>query len=154
MARLENLPQVEQAVLKSLPCPEFAKSPWVSGPPLSQRRVAIVSTAGLHRRDDRPFSFTPGDHYRIIPGDIEPNQLVLSHVSANFDRTGFALDWNVMFPLGLLRELAADGIIGGTADFHYSFMGATDPVEMEQSARSIASAMKKEKVDAVLLVPV
>jgi D-proline reductase (dithiol) PrdB len=81
------------------------------------------------------------------------NDLVMSHISTNFDRTGFQQDWNVVFPLDRLRELAAQGIIGSVADFHYSYMGATDPKEMEPTARDLARLLKKDKVDAVLLIP-
>ena len=63
-------------------------------------------------------------------------------------------DWNVVFPLDRLRELAETGTIGGVADFHYSFMGATDPVQMESAARQIAGPLKEDGVNAVLLVPV
>ena len=51
----------------------------------------------------------------------------MSHISTNFDRTGFQQDINVVFPVDRLRELAARGTIGSVADFHYSFMGATAP---------------------------
>jgi D-proline reductase (dithiol) PrdB len=30
---------------------------------------------------------------------------VISHISINFDRTGFEEDWNVVFPLDRLNEL-------------------------------------------------
>jgi D-proline reductase (dithiol) PrdB len=113
----------------------------------------MISTAGLHHRDDRPFTIMSGD-YRIIPGDIAMNDLVMSHISTNFDRTGFQQDWNVVFPLDRLRELADQGFIGSVADFHYSFMGATDPKLMEKTARDLAGLLKKDRVDAVLLVPV
>jgi D-proline reductase (dithiol) PrdB len=124
----------------------------VEGPPLNQRRVAIVSTAGLHRRDDRPFTLDPGDYYRVIPGDIQANDLVMSHVSTNFDRTGFQQDWNVVFPLDRLRELAREGVIGSVADFHYSFMGVHDPMSVETEARAVARLLKKDRADGVLLL--
>jgi hypothetical protein len=41
----------------------------------------------------------------------------------------FQEDWNVVFPLDRLNELAAEGTIGSVAATHYSFMGATDPVQ-------------------------
>ena len=135
-------------------CPVFGNTPWVTGQPLNQRRVAIVSTAGLHRRDDRPFTRDVGDLYRIIPGDIRSDDLVMSHLSVNFDRSGFSQDWNVVFPIDRLRELAEDGVIGSVAGFHYSFMGADDPLRWEQQARSLAAILKRDDVDAVLLVPV
>lgn len=154
MARLDHMTEAERKHHEELPCPTFETHPWVTGPPLDRRRVAIVSTAGLHRRDDRPFTLDPGDYYRIIPGNIQANDLVMSHVSTNFDRSGFQQDWNVVFPVDRLRELAQEGIIGSVADFHYSFMGAHDPMSMEREARSVASLLKKDKVDAALLVPV
>ena len=46
------------------------------------------------------------------------------------------------------------GVIGSVADFHYSFMGATDPRQMETAARTLAGLLKKDKVSAALLVPV
>ncbi len=154
MARLDRMNEREQAHLLSVPCPTYDTQPWVDGPPLSERRVAIISTAGLHKRGDRPFTFDPGDIYRIIPGDIEAKDLVTSHVSTNFDHTAFQQDWNVLFPIDRLKELVKDGTIGSVADYHYSFMGATDPAQMEPAARELAKVLKKDKVDAVLLLPV
>ena len=154
MVRTKDLPEPERSHLLKQPCPVFETRPWVGGPPLSERRVALVSTAGLHRRGDRPFTFAPGDHYRVIPGDLQAQDIVMSHVSTNFDHSGFQQDLNVVFPIDRLRELADQGVIGSVADFHYSFMGATDPVQMESAARSIAGLFKKEGVNAVLLVPV
>jgi D-proline reductase (dithiol) PrdB len=92
--------------------------------------------------------------YRVIPGDISAGDLVMTHISTNFDRTGFQRDWNVVFPLDRLKELALEGIIGSSAAYHYSFMGAADPAAMEPAARNLAGLLKGDRVDAVLLVPV
>jgi D-proline reductase (dithiol) PrdB len=92
--------------------------------------------------------------YRVIQGNIDARDLVMTHISTNFDRTGFQQDWNVVFPLDRLKELAAKGIIGSVAAYHYSFMGATNPAEMEPAARNLAGLLKGDKVDAALLVPV
>jgi D-proline reductase (dithiol) PrdB len=115
--------------------------------------VSLISTAGLHRREDRPFESMTGD-YRIIPGDIQAKDLVMTHISTNFDRTGFQQDWNVIFPLDRLQELAVDGVIGSVAAYHYSFMGATNPADMESAAKRLSELLKGDRVDAVLLVPV
>jgi D-proline reductase (dithiol) PrdB len=123
------------------------------GPALGARRISIISTAGLHRRGDRPFEGMAGD-YRVIPGDIGAGDLVMTHLSTNFDRTGFQLDWNLVFPIDRLKELAVEGIIGSVADFHYSFMGATDPGEMATAARNLAELLHGDQVTAALLVPV
>jgi D-proline reductase (dithiol) PrdB len=139
--------------LAKLECPTFDTNPWVDGPPLAERRVALISTAGLHRRGDRPFDLTSND-YRVIPGDTQAKDLLSTHVSTNFDRTGFQQDWNVMLPLDRLHELADEGKIGSVADYHYSFMGATDPVKMEETARQLAGVLKGDGVNGALLVPV
>jgi D-proline reductase (dithiol) PrdB len=151
--RLEKLPTALAERFASLECPDFATTPWVKGPPLGERRVAIVSSAGLVVRGERPFRGREAD-YRVIPGMTQPDELLCSHISINFDRTGFQEDWNVVFPLDRLRELAAEGVIGSVAATHYSFMGATDPREMEGAAREVAGRLKQDRVDAVLLSPV
>jgi D-proline reductase (dithiol) PrdB len=153
MARLERMTEEEQKHILALPCPIFSGTPWVTGTPLSKRRVAIITTAGLHRRGDSPFGVGAAD-YRIIPAEISANELVMSHISTNYDRSGFQQDWNVVFPMDRLRELVGEKVIGSVANYHYSFMGATDPVRMEATARSLARIMKNDGVDAVLLVPV
>jgi len=153
MVRLTDLSEPERAGLLDLPCAVFDSTPWVAGPPLCERRVAVISTAGLHTRGDRRFGNDSAD-YRIIPGDVGANDLVTSHIAAEFDRTAFQDDVNVVLPLDRLRELAAAGVIGSVADFHYSFMGATAPEAMAPAARHLSGLLKKDRVDAALLVPV
>ena len=115
--------------------------------------VAIVSSAGLVVRGEEPFRGRDAD-YRAIPGNTIPSELLISHISINFDRNGFQEDWNVVFPLDRLTELAAAGTIGSVAATHYSFMGATDPVQMVDGAREVAAKLKADHVDAVLLTSV
>ena len=153
MTRLSDLPAGQAKRLAELECPDFATRPWVSGPPLAERRVAIVSSAGLVRRGENPFRGRDAD-YRAIRSDTRPADLLISHISINFDRTGFQEDWNVVFPLDRLRDLAREGKIGSVADTHYSFMGATDPVQMESHAREVAGRLKQDGVDAAILPPV
>jgi D-proline reductase (dithiol) PrdB len=155
MVRLTDLPEWEQEHMAALgrDCPVFTEDPWVAGPPLAERRVAIVSTAGLQRRGDRPFGKGAAD-FRLIPGDIAAADLVMSHISVNFDRSAFQQDFNVVFPIDRLGELAAEGVIGSVAGVHYSFLGSTLPQEMEATVRHLAPLLKADGVDAVLLVPV
>jgi len=151
--RLSDMPEVEAMHLRRIECPTYEDTPALPGKPLNQRRVAIISTAGLHRRGDRPFR--PGDgSYRVIPAETPGNELVMSHISVNFDRTGFQQDMNVAFPIDRLRELVADGAVGSMASVHYSFMGAFPPTAAEPHALHLAGLLKADKVDAALLVPV
>jgi D-proline reductase (dithiol) PrdB len=151
--RLTDLPEAMAKRLAEVECPDFKTTPWVEGPPLPRRRVAIVSTAGLVVRGEKVFRGRDPD-FRAVPSSTRPDQLLMSHISINHDRTGFEEDWNVVFPLDRLNELAAAGRIGSVAATHYSFMGATDPVQMEDYAGEVAGRLKQDEVDAVLLSPV
>ena len=153
MVRLTDLPPATQTSMANLECPVFATTPYVTGLPLAKRRVAVVSSAGLLRRGERPFVSGDTD-YRAIAAETPADQILMSHVSANFDRTGFQRDINVVFPVERLRAMAAAGAIGSVATTHYSFMGASDPRAMEANARSVAGRLKSDSVDAVLLTPV
>jgi D-proline reductase (dithiol) PrdB len=153
MTRLDSYSESERNHLLGLPCPEFESTPFVQAPALNKLKVAVISTAGLHLKGDRPFG--PGESdYRLIPSATPACDLVMSHISTNFDRTGFQMDLNMVFPLDRLNELAGEGFIAGVASYHYSFMGATEPQKMEQTARSLAKIMKKDGVNSTLLVPV
>jgi D-proline reductase (dithiol) PrdB len=113
------------------------------------QRVRAVAALGGDRllggpcRTRRKPISRPRSDYRAIPATIAANDLLCSHISISFDRTGFQEDWNVVFPLDRLNELAAGGMIGSVADKHYSFMGATDPVHMEPYARELAGRLSR-----------
>ncbi len=154
MVRLSDMEPEDAAHLLSKACPAFPGEPFVAGPPLSERRVAIVTTAGLHRANDDAFDLSDTG-YRVIPGDVSGADLAMSHASVNFDRSGFQDDVNVVFPIDRLREMAAAGEVGALADFHYSVMGAGwEPHEIEPTAKALATLLHQDQVDAALLVPV
>ncbi len=154
MAHLETIPLSERQMMIELDCSGFEKRrPWVAHKPLNERRIAIVSTAALNLRSDPVYQRGATD-YRVIPGDIDPGDVVMSHSSVNFDRTGFQQDLNVCFPIQRLHELAAEGVIGSVANFHFTVSGAAHPADLEASARDIAQTMKADEVDTVLLVPI
>ena len=153
MVHLHEMTEVARERLINQELPEFAETPCVAGPPIAERRIAIVTTAGLHRADDKPFTAGVGE-YRIIPDDIDMRDLVMSHVSTNFDRTGFFQDLNVVFPIERLRELGRQGAIGGIAARHFAFMGATPPTAMEAVANDLAKVLKEDNVGGVVLAGV
>jgi D-proline reductase (dithiol) PrdB len=154
MARLETIPTGEQKMMIELDCSGFeGREPFVAPKPMSERRVAIVSTAALNMRDDAIYERDATD-FRVIPGDVDPADVVMSHVSVNFDRTGFQQDLNVCFPIERMHELAEEGVIGSVGNFHFTVSGAAHPRDLEESARSMAKTMKQDGVDTVLLVPI
>ncbi len=154
MVRLSDMLADDAAHLLSKNCPSFPGEPFVAGPPLPERRIAIVTSAGLHRSSDAAFDLTDIG-YRVIPGNVQTADLAMSHASVNFDRSGFQNDVNVVFPIDRLREMKAAGEIGSIANFHYSAMGAGwEPHEIEPTALEIAALLHRDNVDAALLVPV
>ena len=155
MPRLDRLSEVSRNSLLTTPVKEYDSAPYTPLPkPLAQCRVAIVTTAGLHLRSDRPF--VGGDtSYRAIPTNGHDREIVQSHASIGFDRTAIQRDLNVTFPLDHLRELVTRGEVGGLGPNCYSFMGAqrdTTRIE-EETAPEVARRLRDEAVDVVLLTP-
>jgi D-proline reductase (dithiol) PrdB len=129
--------------------------------PLRECAVALVSTAGVARNDDRPFDQDGerrdpwwGDpSFRAIPlGTTEKDaRLYHLHIDPRFGEA----DLDVVLPMRRLAELADEGVVGRPAPTHYSVMGyILKPKELvETTAPAIAERMRAEHVDAAALVP-
>ena len=152
MVRWEDIPEALKGRMKTRK-PPFERTPWAESPKLVDARVAIITTAAIHRKDDRPFTGHEGD-YRVIPGDIKYGDLAMTHSSVNFDRSAYQQDVNVCFPLEHVRTLAASGEIGSVARWHYSFMGSTQPHIMEPAAKEVSKLLLGDSVNLVILIPV
>ena len=151
MTRIHEMPAVGRGFIERLELPEFDNPAWTEPLPANQRRVAVVSSAAVSRRGEKPFSWLARDYRAIGKNDRD---LVMTHVAVEYDRTAWQQDLNAIIPLDRLDEMAADGEIGAVADEHYAFMGAADPRDMEPSAREVAARMKADNVNTVLLAPV
>ena len=152
MVRWADIPESLQNNFKKRTSP-FDSTPWVEAPRLADARIAIITTAAIHRIDDRPFTGHEGD-YRVIPGDIDNSELAMTHSSVNFDRSAYQQDVNVCFPLKHMRTLMDTGEIGSVANWHYSFMGSTNPTRMETGAKEVSKLLLGDNVDLALLIPV
>jgi len=121
--------------------------------PLSESRVALVTTGGVHPPESPRFDIDDprGDcSYREIPNDA--TFLTWTHA---YYRPNEASDLDAVFPLWTLRKLAADGLVGETNHRHFSFMGAIhDPTVLTQkTAPEVAGKLADDGVDVVLLTP-
>ena len=155
MPRLDRLSQMARNTLLTFPARVHDGTPFVRPRKLlSACRVAIVTTAGLHRRDDRAFG--PGEQaYRVIAADTPTHEIIQSHTSLGFDRTAIMRDLNISFPVDRLRELRASGRLGGLGPNNYSFMGAlreTGRVEGE-TGPEVGRRLREEGVDVALITP-
>lgn len=122
---------------------------------LSRVNVAIVTAAGVHRRDQEPFNIEDdlGDlTYRVMGEDVTSADLMVTH--HHYDHSDADEDVNVVFPIDVLHELVEEGFIGGVARKHIGFMGYTMRLKdmYEQTAPAIASEIDKgSRADIVLL---
>ena len=159
MPKLEILSEQQRTMLLNWPSPENEDSPWTAmSKSLSECKVALVTTAGLHVRGDKPFTTAKngGDaSFRVIPRLTDPADIVQSHTSIGFDRTSIYKDINITFPIDRLNELVALGKIGSLSDYYYSFMGALrNPAGLtDEYGPEVAKNLIAEGVDVVLLIP-
>jgi D-proline reductase (dithiol) PrdB len=122
--------------------------------PLAESTVAIVTSAGIHCRGDRPFG-REDPSFRMIPATAGAAELLQSHSSLAFDKTAFVRDVNVVFPLDRLAEMVAERRIGRIGPRHYSVMGALHDVTAvrDETAPALAGRLADDGVDVVLLTP-
>ena len=154
MPRLDRLPEASRKGLLALAVQVNETAPFVRpAKPLAQCRVAIVTTAGMHRRSDMPFG--PGEQgYRVIPSDTPGAGIVQSHTSIGFDRVPTLRDVNISLPIDRLRELAGRGEIA-LGPNHYSFMGALrDTVRIDgETGPEVARRLAADGADVALITP-
>jgi len=155
MPRLDQLPQISRNNLLTFPAQVNESGPFVRpAKPLGACRLAIVTTAGLHRRGDRLFG--PGDQtYRVIASDTPTADIIQSHTSIGFDRVPTMRDVNICFPIDRLRELVARGELGGLGPSSYSFMGAQREVARieGETGPEVGRRLRDEGVDVALITP-
>src|SRR5579864_9624103 len=93
---------------------------------LKETVFALVTTAGVHLRDQVPFDLAGDNSWRLITGNVETGQLMVTH--EHYDHRDADRDINVVFPIDRLRELANEGIIKGVSDKNIGFMGYTQRI--------------------------
>lgn len=124
--------------------------------PLSKCKVALVSTAGVHLKSDKPFDVDNpvGDpSYRIIPANVTEQELTVTHIY--FDTKFAKTDPSIVFPLQQLREAAADGKVGSVSNINIGLNGGIlDTALVEKDfIPKVVDLFHNEGIDAALLVP-
>src|SRR5262249_2975009 len=120
---------------------------------LSRSTIAIVTAAGVHRKDQEGFNIADelGDlTFRVINSESQPADLMVTH--HHYDHTDADRDINVVFPLTALRALVEEGFIGGEARSHVGYMGYTMQLKRmyAETAPQIAEEIdKRSRADAV-----
>lgn len=122
---------------------------------LSRATVALVTAAGVHRKDQEGFNIADelGDlTFRIIGQDTHADELMVTH--HHYDHADADRDINVVFPIDALRALVEEGFIGGEAREHVGYMGYTMQLKRmyEETAPQIAEEIdKRSRADVVIL---
>lgn len=158
------LPPSLKTYFANMQVPAYDGVPWTPfTKPLSDARIALVTTAGINLRDvqsqfdydrewDHPMWGDPT--YRILPRDLHQDQVQTGHLHIN--NTDLDRDVNIALPVDRMKELETAGVIGALSERNFSFMGyQPDTTEWrERYAPEAASIMHDDRVDGVILTPV
>ena len=141
------------------------------GKPLSESRVALLSSGGhfVRGNDPEPLGY-PGmsqadaeehinDYMKEapvlseIPVDTAAEDLVLR--LGGYDVRGAALDHNVVLPIEAMKTAESEGRIGELHPTAYSFVGSTSQLRLRESvAGEWAGRFRDEGIEAFVMVPV
>ena len=121
---------------------------------LSKCRVGLIASGGIYVTGQVAFHYKDDASFRMIPKDIKLEDLRATHFA--YDLTDVRQDPNIVFPLGTLRRLEGEGVLGGLGDHAYAFMGGIYSARRvrEELAPKLTENLQAEHIDAVLLVPV
>ncbi len=122
--------------------------------PLSESRLGLVGSGGIYRSGQVAFHYRDDFSFRVIASDTPVSELRATHFA--YDLGDARRDPNSVFPLEILRSLAAQGRIGELGPNAYAFMGGIYSARLvrDKLAPAIAERLVKDEVDAALLVPV
>jgi hypothetical protein len=139
--------------------------------PVSETRFGLLTTSGhfVEGDDPEPFGVQNMDQetaqarindflkgkptLSAIPFDIPGDQLRVRH--GGYDIRGAEMDRNSVLPIDRLVEFTEEGIIGGTLENAYSFVGAcSQKLLVKEVAPGWAEMLKKQGAEAMILVPV
>ncbi len=154
-----RIPALADKLVASFRPMESDEIPWAEvAKPIENSKFAIVTTAGVHHRNQPPFDMADsnGDpSFRILDAETIESDYTITH--DYYDHKDARQDLNVVFPLARLAEMHDAGCIGAVSQRHISFMGHIDGPHVQtlihETAPEAATLLKKDKVDAVLLTP-
>jgi hypothetical protein len=139
--------------------------------PVSETRIGLLTTSGhfVEGDDPEPFGIQDMDQeiaqarindfikgkptLSTIPLDVPRDKLLVRH--GGYDIRAAEMDHNSVLPIDRLAEFAEEGIIGGTLEKAYSFVGAcSQKLLTNEFAPGWAELLKDQGAEAVILVPV
>jgi D-proline reductase (dithiol) PrdB len=127
------------------------------GKPLEQSTVALVTSAALTAPGQPPMDgpHIEGDYgIRLLDVDLPTQSLSIWHT--HFDVEPAKQDFNVVYPIDRMKELAAEGAFGRVGPRSVSFMGYfTNVFRMrDEVCPRVVAALEADGADAAVVVPV
>ena len=152
-------PALSDKLVASFNPVESTTIPWSPvSKPLEKSKIALVTTAGIHHKDQQPFDMADSDGdptFRIIGAHTIAGDYKITH--DYYDHQDAEEDLNIVFPITRLTEIRDAGFIGTMADMHFSFMGHINGRHVEtlvnRTAPQVVRILKEMQVDVVLLTP-
>ena len=138
---------------------QFERSPWtpLEGS-LSGKKVAMVTTGGVHAASEVPFDMSDRDgdpSFRLFGSNSGADELTITH--DYYDHTDGDRDINIIVPLKALRSCVERGIVGSLSRDFFGFMGHIrgDHIGtlINRSCRELIRLLRQDLVDVVLLAP-
>ena len=112
--------------------------------------LALVSMAGVHLKSQTPFDLESDSTTRVIEGDVDPRELMVTH--AHYPHQDADEDIDVVFPISRARQLVDEGFLGGLNKQNYSLGYAQDLRKIyDEVAPRIADDLYRSATDIVLL---
>jgi len=117
---------------------------------LEEASVMLVSTAGVHHKDDPPFDTDGDTSFRAISGDARAADLRVA--DTHYDHGCIDRDVNCVFPIDRLYELAEERRIRAVAEKHFS-LGFTQALRQlrDDTIPKLVREVEIVRPDAVLL---
>lgn len=118
---------------------------------LKDMKIALATAAGVHLKSDKKFNLAGDFSFREIPNSEPTSEMMVSH--GGYDNADVNKDINCMFPIDRLNELVKEGLIKGSADRHFGFMGGGGNQDKftNETGPEIARLLVEDGVDAVVL---
>ena len=157
---VNRLPGLARKVVAGYTPPAVREEPpWAPiEKPLTESRIAVVTTAGIHHRHQLPFDMQDpeGDPtWRALDTNSLFSDFRITH--DYYDHRAAEQDPNIILPLDRLREFVAEGRIGELAATQYGFMGHIVGRHLTtltgQTAPEVAGYLVRDQIDVVLLTP-
>ena len=129
--------------------------PWAAlARPVAESRLALIASGGIYRTGQVAFHQKDDTSFREISADVELDELRTSHFA--YDQSAARRDPNVVFPIGTLRRLVAEGTLGSLTQDALTFMGGIYSQRRlhEELLPRLVVCVHEMQADLALLVPV